>query len=409
MKYEKYYVKDGDHGPIYRISRGITVRKNNRDTWVAYIEKGTDRKNISFGRTDEDLKKAIEMSEEIAQGFRDEKMMELLGVQKEEEINFKEYSTAWLENNAQKWNEKTLDRYESILRLFILPEFSDATLQGIKRVEIKRFLQKLLMKRSPATVGLIKDVFSGIFEDAIEEELIASNPTDRILKRILPPKFMRRVTRPDPFTKDELELFIHHAEEMPAVTWSEVLILKVMGYAGFRLGESLAMRLENFDFKSRNFYVCESFKSHKFSLPKKGKTRLVDLPKFLIEEFHSYVLHLKKEGLKNGTGGDINLLFIDPKDNGYPFSQRKIQMLMKRVCKSAGMRVRHPHDLRHTYATICLMSGMSPAYVQKQLGHYSIQMTVDVYGHWIPGEGRGNLDEVFMTKENPKEVATLPG
>jgi len=55
------------------------------------------------------------------------------------------------------------------------------------------------------------------------------------------------------------------------------------------------------------------------------------------------------------------------------------------------------------------MSHKSPAYVQKQLGHYSIQMTLDIYGHWVPGEGRDDLDDVFMTKENPKEVVSLSG
>ena len=57
-----------------------------------------------------------------------------------------------------------------------------------------------------------------------------------------------------------------------------------------------------------------------------------------------------------------------------------------------GLRARNPHDLRHTYATRLLMAHQSPAYVQKQLGHHSIAMTVDTYGHWIPGEGRGQLD-----------------
>ena len=144
MKYEKYYVKEGRHGPIYRINRGITVRKNKRGTWMVYLEKGIGRKNISFGRTEDDLKKAIEMAEEIAKGFKDEKMMRLLGVGKDEDINFKDYSVSWLENNTQKWHEKTYDRYESILRLHIWPEFSKATLQGIKRIEIKRFLQQLM-------------------------------------------------------------------------------------------------------------------------------------------------------------------------------------------------------------------------------------------------------------------------
>lgn len=64
----------------------------------------------------------------------------------------------------------------------------------------------------------------------------------------------------------------------------------------------------------------------------------------------------------------------------------------------AALRTRSPHDLRHTYATLLLMDH-SPAYVQKQLGHQSISMTIDIYGHWIPGEGKKNL---LQTLRRPK-------
>jgi integrase len=40
----------------------------------------------------------------------------------------------------------------------------------------------------------------------------------------------------------------------------------------------------------------------------------------------------------------------------------------------------------------------SPAYVQNQLGHHSITMTVDIYGHWIPGEGRKDLGKTLKGK-----------
>lgn len=56
---------------------------------------------------------------------------------------------------------------------------------------------------------------------------------------------------------------------------------------------------------------------------------------------------------------------------------------------------RNPHDLRHTYAAIMLMAHLSPDYVQKQLKHSSISITVDTLGHWIPGEGRKGLEEVL--------------
>jgi integrase len=93
----------------------------------------------------------------------------------------------------------------------------------------------------------------------------------------------------------------------------------------------------------------------------------------------------------------VDLLFVKPgaSEGRWPFSQRDVQCELKRVCKAAGLEIRNPHDLRHTYATILLMAGMSPAYVQRQLGHSSISITVDIYGHWVPGEGRAGLEDAL--------------
>jgi integrase len=102
----------------------------------------------------------------------------------------------------------------------------------------------------------------------------------------------------------------------------------------------------------------------------------------------------------------VDLLFLDPKEKSarWPFSQRAVQGLLKRVCKAAGLRPRNPHDLRHTYATTLLMAGVSPAYVQKQLGHHSISMTVDTYGHWVPGETCWDLDAALGSVPKPVAV-----
>jgi integrase len=56
------------------------------------------------------------------------------------------------------------------------------------------------------------------------------------------------------------------------------------------------------------------------------------------------------------------------------------------------------------------MAGVSPAYVQKQLGHSSISMTVDIYGHWIPGEGRAGLEAALAggSKKGTGEAKIVP-
>ena len=62
------------------------------------------------------------------------------------------------------------------------------------------------------------------------------------------------------------------------------------------------------------------------------------------------------------------------------------------------------HDIRHTYASLLLSRGESPVYVKEQLGHSSIQMTVDVYGHLIPGSNRGAVNQL----DSPHQSVTYP-
>jgi integrase len=59
------------------------------------------------------------------------------------------------------------------------------------------------------------------------------------------------------------------------------------------------------------------------------------------------------------------------------------------------------HDLRHTFASRLLQNGESPAYVKEQMGHHSIKVTVDIYGHLVPGSNREAVDRLDVTGRNP--------
>jgi integrase len=50
------------------------------------------------------------------------------------------------------------------------------------------------------------------------------------------------------------------------------------------------------------------------------------------------------------------------------------------------------HDLRHTFATLHVSNNQSLAYIRDQLGHSSIKVTVDLYGHLVPGYNRTAAD-----------------
>jgi integrase len=62
------------------------------------------------------------------------------------------------------------------------------------------------------------------------------------------------------------------------------------------------------------------------------------------------------------------------------------------LLKRAGLPSIRWHDLRHTYATLLLSRGTHPTYVQKSLGHASVQLTLDRYSHWMPSMGRNTAE-----------------
>lgn len=414
MPYRKHRKKEGEYGPIYYISKGVQVRRIKCGNWVLYMEKDGVRKNRAFGKNREALIEAVNGAEKLVSNMTAAKSAQTASrSQRDAEAKapkFRNYSNVWLQNNAGRWHAHTYQRYEEILRLHILidTEFKTKRLGEIERHHVKQFLVKLFKIRSAATVETAHSVIHGIFEDAIDDKLTKSNPAKGLLKKILPAKRQRNDKDSDPFDLDERDIFLDHAEQI--CTLQEQILLKVMLHMGLRLGEALAMKVRHFDFRKMTYHVTESFKRQNFGRPKGAKKRWIDIPAFLVSEIKEFILHLRKEGLKKGKGGEVDLLFLDPKEMYLlPYSQNKIQGLLKRVCRSAGFRYRNPHDLRHTYATILLMAHMSPAYVQKQMGHSSISITVDTYGHWIAGEGRQGLEEaLFGAVRNPGENRILP-
>ena len=80
---------------------------------------------------------------------------------------------------------------------------------------------------------------------------------------------------------------------------------------------------------------------------------------------------------------------------------------MQPALKHAGLRTFRFHDLRHTFGSLLIQDGASLAYVRDQMGHSSIQITVDTYGHLIPGANRqavNRLDDAVWKTTGEKNA-----
>ena len=65
--------------------------------------------------------------------------------------------------------------------------------------------------------------------------------------------------------------------------------------------------------------------------------------------------------------------------------------------------------MRHTFASLLLQQGESLHYVKEQLGHASIQTTVDVYGHLAPGSNRNAVNMLDDDESPPLRLASAVG
>jgi integrase len=80
---------------------------------------------------------------------------------------------------------------------------------------------------------------------------------------------------------------------------------------------------------------------------------------------------------------DSGLVFASGKGT-FIDAQNIVNRHFKPLLKQARLPSIRWHDLRHTYATLLLARGTHPTYVQKSLGHASVQLTLDRYSHWMP-------------------------
>ena len=92
-------------------------------------------------------------------------------------------------------------------------------------------------------------------------------------------------------------------------------------------------------------------------------------------------------------------------------AQNIINRYFKPLLRRVGLPEIRWHDLRHTCATLLLSRRTHPPYVQKLLGHASVQLTLDRYSHWMPSMGKLTasamdeaLEECNYTPENEREA-----
>ena len=326
-------------------------------------------------------------------------------------ITVRKYAEKWLEQLAAiDRKPRTIEVYRSLFKQHVLPAFGSMQLRKMGRGAIKDFL---VTRRKEGfardSVRSILSAMRSLCSAAVEDGVLAVNPAamlGRQLSLTIP-----RLQRQDEITikamnEEQLARFLSAAKRVPATYGS---LLTTLALTGGRLGEGLGLQWDDVDIEHREIRVQRTLSHGIVTTPKSGHGRRVAIG----PELAKLLLRLRMRRAEQGRRYQWSELppWVFPTSAGGPPDVTRLRRHFRGCLKTAGLPLTFtPHSLRHTFASILLQRGEPPQWVQQQLGHASIQLTVDTYGQWLPKQPtKGGLEALerlmgSRTVANPSEM-----
>jgi integrase/recombinase XerD len=148
---------------------------------------------------------------------------------------------------------------------------------------------------------------------------------------------------------------------------------------GIRIGQALGLRHEDIQSWDNLIKIVPRDDNANGARAKSSTPYNVNVSKELMGLYSKYL----QDEFMEVLGDDLSdYVFVNLWDGkiGSPMRYSNVMDLFNRLKRKTGIAI-HPHMLRHTHATELIREGMEMAYVQKRLGHASIQTTIDTYVH----------------------------
>ena len=313
-------------------------------------------------------------------------------------MNVKQWLEFWLSAVREEVSPKSHERYEEIVRNFLMPELGALAITKLSPVHIQAAYGKWAVggRRDGKSGGLVHRILRSALARAVEQQVLARNPADVFKKRL--PKVDRRemVT----LTTEQATTLLNALKRTRV--YGPVLIALA---TGMRRGEILALRWRNVDLERAILRVVESLEQTKggvlrFKGTKTDKARAITLPSFAVQELRRLKREQAEELLAVGIRQSGQAL-VCARADGEAHQPRSLTheftYLVGRCKDIPRMRF---HDLRHSHATQLLRAGVHPKVAQERLGHSTISTTLDLYTHvteTMQKDAADELDRAFRS------------
>ncbi len=292
---------------------------------------------------------------------------------------FGQYAQTWLDSRTLA--EGTRDNYKSVLNVWWMPYLATTPLANLTPAFMRGLLAQIDWTSNGVKSSAMSKI-STILDSAVSDRLLSENPMAALEKS------SRENKKIDPFYQAEGDRIIealYSAEYWPIRIYGA--FFEFAFYTGMRLGEISALRWEEVDLQKRVAFVCRVVAKKKIvNRTKTKKDRYVLLNERAIHALEYAEKYAERRAAGPGKHDEFPYCFPPSKNSLYVQQTSDLHHQWRPILKGLGIRYRPPYNARHTYATMCLMAGMAPAFIAKQLGH-SVQILLTRYARWIDGEG----------------------
>lgn len=281
---------------------------------------------------------------------------------------FSAVAGAWLASKEPNIRYSTYRGYEGHMENHLIPYFGKLKINQVNFDTIERFKTHALGNGvTPPTLRKILITLGGVMIFATRMRYIDFNPVREVEK-----------PRGRSLHDEKAEMIILKPEEIQTLLGSvdipkERALFMAAVLTGMREGELLGLQWGDIDWLNSQIHVRRTYNHGRFYEPKsKTSRRKIDLAPELVHELKLWRVACPP--------GDLDLVF--PTEKGTPEDATN---MVRRRFLPALRRAKLPkirfHNLRHTYASLLIAQGEHPKYIQSQLGHSSINVTMDIYGH----------------------------
>ena len=314
---------------------------------------------------------------------------------------------------------RTWQDYRYHIEENITPVIGGISLGSLKPRDVDEWLKSLRDRGlGNRTVEYAQAVLRRALQFAVEWEIIDRNPAAarfRAAKR-------KRVVKPGGtrikfLNPDESRIFLEAARG----DRHEALYALALT-TGLRPEELYGLRRKDLDLENGRLTVNqvvaksrrkkgEKIARYDFGPPKTEKSRrTIDFPAFVAGLLiQAQRVAKENRALAGDRWTEHELAF--PSQVGTPLEERNVLRRFQTLCEDSGLPKLRLYDLRHTHASLLINEGVHPKKISERLGHSSIKLTMDTYGHLFEGSDKDSAEKMqnlFGDGLRAKQVLTMP-